>query len=137
MLRLTKHQKQSRKACKTKAIKENDNAASIVRKLQEAAKKYHMNMLPIKHKNQQQCEVAKGTLKLHTFWEVKKPDEKIDKEVANKDNIEVDNDTNEDSDDEINEYSNNKVEGYNWYNKIPDALKNLELDIKKEKVNSE
>ncbi|CAI2189436.1 5390_t:CDS:1, partial [Funneliformis geosporum] len=39
-----------------------------------------------------------------------------------------------------NEHSDNEVEeaeGYNWHNKIPNALKNLELDIKKEKVNSE
>ena len=49
----------------------------------------------------------------------------------------MDNDTNEDSDDEVNEHSDDEVEGYNWHNKIPDALKNLELDIKKEKVNSE
>ncbi|CAG8697376.1 16839_t:CDS:2, partial [Funneliformis caledonium] len=113
----TKHQKQSRKACKTKAIRNS---------------KYTK-----RRKNQQQREAAKVTLKLHTFWEVKKPDEEIDKEVADEDNIEVDNDINEDSDDKVNEHLDDEVKDYNWHNKIPDALKNLKLDIKKEKVNSE
>ncbi|CAI2193142.1 8949_t:CDS:2, partial [Funneliformis geosporum] len=39
----------------------------------------------------------------------------------------------------VNKHSDNEVEeveGYNWHNKISDALKNLELDIKKEKVNN-
>ena len=82
---------------------------------------------------------------MHTFWEVKKSDEKIDKKVTDENNIEVDNDTNkhsddkvnEHSDDEVNEHLDDEVEGYNWHNKIPDAFKNLKLDIKKEKVNSE
>ncbi len=51
--------------------------------------------------------------------------------------IEVNNDTNEDSDDEINEHLDDEVESYNWHNKIPDTFKNLKLNIKKEKVNSE
>ncbi|CAG8592282.1 13674_t:CDS:10, partial [Funneliformis caledonium] len=33
--------------------------------------------------------------------------------------------------------SDNEVKSYNWYNKIPDALESLMLDIKKEKTNSE
>ncbi|CAG8619044.1 17206_t:CDS:2 [Funneliformis caledonium] len=37
----------------------------------------------------------------------------------------------------ISNNSNNKVRNYNWNNKILDALKSMELDIKNEKTNSE
>ncbi|CAG8700248.1 2366_t:CDS:2 [Funneliformis caledonium] len=75
--------KQSRKACKIKAISksiqvdfhdeldgyDDDDDIVIHDKLEE-----NDNAISIH-------EAAKGTLKLHTFWEVKKPDEKIDKEM--------------------------------------------------------
>ena len=57
---------------------------------------------------------------MHTFWNTKKSIEIIDE----KSDDEVDND-----DDEI--------EDCNWYNKVPTALENLELDIKKENVKNE
>lgn len=112
---------------------ENNNAASIINKLQEAANKYYQETTSHKsrrlryignskrnkrRKNQKQREAAKGTHTLHTFWDVKKSADE-----------EVDDNTSEQSDDE--------AEDYNWHNKIPAALENLELDIKKEKVNSE
>ncbi|CAG8743854.1 5704_t:CDS:2 [Funneliformis caledonium] len=91
---------------------ENDNAASIIEKLREATRK---------RKNQQQREAVKGTLTLHTFWDTKKPSEEIDEKLT-EENV-------KESDDEI--------EDCDWHNKIQIALKNLILDLKKEKVNSE
>src|SRR6266487_4681182 len=63
---------------------ESDNAINIVRKLQEAAKKYHQEHASHKirslrymgnssrtkrRKKHQQREAAKGSLTLHTFWD--------------------------------------------------------------------
>ena len=73
-----------------------------------------------RRKRQQQHDAAKRTLTLHTFWNTKKSTEEIDEKSDN----EVDDD-----DDEI--------EDCNWYNKVPTALENLELDIKKENVKNE
>ncbi|RGB35641.1 hypothetical protein C1646_667602 [Rhizophagus diaphanus] len=72
-----------------------------------------------RNKNQQQCETSKGTSTLHIFWNAKKFTEENDEELVN----EV-----------INDESDNEIEDYNWHNKISAALKNLELDIKKENV---
>ncbi|CAG8777839.1 3719_t:CDS:1, partial [Funneliformis caledonium] len=108
----------------------------IVKRLQEATKKYYQEYTSYKarklcyvgnssrtkrRKNQQQREAAKGTPTLHTFWDAEKSTTEI--------NVEVDHNTDEQTDDEI--------EGYNWHDKIPATLENLELDIKKENVNSE
>jgi hypothetical protein len=83
---------------------ENDNAISIVKKLQEAAKKYHQEYASQeihrlhyignssrtkRRKNQQQREAAKGTLKLHTFWNIKKSTEETE-ELDDETNIDVD-----------------------------------------------
>ena len=67
-----------------------------------------------RRKKQQQCEAAKGSLTLHTFWDTMKLVDEVDDEQL---------------DDEI--------EDYNWHNKIPAALKNLKLNIKKENVKNE
>jgi len=89
---------------------ENDNA-NIVRKLQEAAKKYYQEYASYgtrrcyignskrtkRWRNQQQHEAAKGTLKLDTFWKVKK--------VADEDDVEMDDNTNEHLDDEVESYN--------------------------------
>ena len=132
---------------------ENDNAISIIKKLQEAAKKYHQEHASQeihrlryignsshtkRRKNQQQREAAKGTLKLHIFWNVKKSTEEIE-ELDDETNIDVDDNADEQLvlDDNANKQLDNEVKGYNWYNKIPDAFKSLMLDIKKEKINSE
>ena len=75
-----------------------------------------------RRKKHQQREAAKGSLTLHTFWDtMKSAEESVEESVD-----EVDD---EQSDDEI--------EDYNWHNKIPAALENLELDIKKEHVKNE
>ncbi|CAG8683989.1 17238_t:CDS:2 [Funneliformis caledonium] len=169
MLRLTRCQKQSRRAYKINNIKvsnddvsahnssvysnsegydddmkdyfevdnssshynsiDDDNTASIIEKFCKAIKKVlpgtcflRRNSSHTKRrKNQQQREAAKGTLTLHTFWNTKKPSEEIDEKLTEKTNV-------EESDDEI--------EDYDWYNKIQIALKNLILDLKKEKVNN-
>src|SRR6266542_49759 len=125
---------------------ENDNAISIIKKLQEAAKKYHQEHASQeiyrlryignsshtkRRKNQQQREAAKGTLKLHTFWNIKKSTEEIE-ELDDENNIDVDYNA-EQLDDNADEQSDNEVENYSWYNKILDALKSLMLDIEKRK----
>ncbi|CAG8751215.1 17228_t:CDS:2, partial [Funneliformis caledonium] len=114
----------------------NDNAASIIEKLCKATRKYYQEHASRevhklryignsshtkRRKNQQQREAAKGTLTLHTFWNTKKSEE-IDEEPTEETNV-------KESDDEI--------EDCDWHNKIQVALKNLILDLKKEKVNSE
>ncbi|CAG8718221.1 13358_t:CDS:2 [Rhizophagus irregularis] len=103
---------------------ENDNAVSIVRKLKEAAKKYHQerasheirrlryignSVRTRRRKNQQLLEAAKGTLALCTFWDTKKSTDESD----------------------------NEIEDCNWNNKIQAALENLEIDIKKENKKNE
>ncbi|CAG8620687.1 5887_t:CDS:2 [Funneliformis caledonium] len=61
------------------------------------------------------------------------------KELDNETNIDVDNNANEQLilDDNVYKQLDNEIKSYNWYNKIPDALESLMLDIKKEKTNSE
>ncbi|CAB4416727.1 unnamed protein product [Rhizophagus irregularis] len=98
---------------------ENDNAVSIVRKLQEAAKKYHQERVSHeirrlhyignsvrtkRRKNQQLREAAKGTLALRTFWDTKKSTEEVDKTLAD-----VDDDVSDDDD----RQSDNEIEDCN------------------------
>ncbi|CAG8753647.1 15971_t:CDS:2, partial [Racocetra fulgida] len=115
---------------------ENDNAENIAKKLQDAVNKYYQecdssqprrlrylgnSVCTKRRKRQQQCEAAKGTPPLHTFWnqekshqeagevesydkqlegkgQLEKVDEEVDKEVDEKDarelledEIEIDN----------------------------------------------
>jgi hypothetical protein len=84
----------------------NDNAVSIVKKLQEAAKRYHQehasheiyrlryignSVRTKRRKNQQQRKAAKGILTLHTLWNKKSTevdDERSDDdEWSSNDNI--------------------------------------------------
>ncbi|CAG8649899.1 7001_t:CDS:1 [Ambispora gerdemannii] len=86
---------------------ENDNAVSIIKKLQEAAKEYYQKHASHearrlcyignsshtkRRKNQQQCEATKETLTLHTFWDAKRSAEKVDKELADETNVKANND---------------------------------------------
>ncbi|CAG8513371.1 1730_t:CDS:2, partial [Diversispora eburnea] len=97
--------------------------------LKEAAKKYHEEHASYKvrkslyignssrttrRKNQQQHEVAKRTFVLHTFWNTKESTEEI----------------NNDNDDLLGD----EIKDCNWNNEISTVLKNLKLDIKKEKI---
>ncbi|CAG8676892.1 15978_t:CDS:2, partial [Racocetra fulgida] len=139
---------------------ENDNTENIVKKLQDAVNKYYQecdssqprrlhylgnSVRTKRRKRQQQREAAKGTPPLHTFWnqekshqeagEVKSYDEQLEDEGQLE---EVDEEVNE----EVNEedaarLSEDEIEICNWRKKIPAALENLTLDIKKENVNSE
>ncbi len=58
---------------------------------------------------------------LYTFWDVEKSTIEI--------NVKVDYNTDEQTD--------NEIKGYNWHDKILVTLENLELNIKKENINSE
>ena len=73
----------------------------------------------LKEKNQQQCETAKRTATLHTFW---------DTEKSIKEN---------DVTGELSDASDYEIEDNNWNNKILTALENLVLDITKKNIKSE
>ncbi|RGB33311.1 hypothetical protein C1646_761837 [Rhizophagus diaphanus] len=86
---------------------ENDNTVIIVRKLKEAAKKYHQEH---------------ASHEIHT----KRSTNEIDKTLAD-----VDDDVSDDVNDN-DDKQNNEIEDCNWNNKIQAAFENLEIDIKKE-----
>jgi hypothetical protein len=83
---------------------EINNAVNIVKKLQEAAKKYYKentshkvrrscyignSVCAIRRKNQQQREAAKGTFTLYTFWKTKHSTDEIDNENSEPLNNEI------------------------------------------------
>ncbi|CAG8640086.1 9103_t:CDS:2, partial [Diversispora eburnea] len=103
---------------------ENNNAVNIVTRLQEVSKKYHKehashkvrkslyignSSCTTRRKNHQQCEVAKGTFTLHTFWNTKESTEEI----------------NNDDDDLLDD----EIENCNWNNEISTVLENLDKVI--------
>ncbi|CAG8550101.1 11269_t:CDS:2, partial [Cetraspora pellucida] len=114
---------------------ENDNAENIVKKLQNA----------------QQCEAAKGTPLLHTFWNQEKlqasREELYDEQSENEDQlvkVNKEQSENEDQLEEVNEdeedfggLSEDEIEACNLLKKIPAIFENLALDIEKENINSE
>ncbi|RIA79587.1 hypothetical protein C1645_840337 [Glomus cerebriforme] len=136
MPRLTKCQKKLRKACEAKSIRQNisinddsnndnsDNDDGNLKSL-DVDDNNPVYDEPMENDNAQQCEAAKGTLTLHTFWDTKKSTTSSDERS--------DSDEQSSSD----ERSDDEIEDCNWYNKIPAALENLELDIKKENMKSE
>ncbi|CAG8831137.1 4978_t:CDS:2, partial [Gigaspora margarita] len=126
---------------------ENNNVENFANKLQYATNKYY-----------QKCDsnktLAKGMPTLYTFWKQKKTTEASEIELYDNaeeevnEAIEVDENSEQEEVDEngeqeeVNEdndtggISEDEIEPYNWYKKIPTALENLVLDIKKENVNS-
>ncbi|CAG8712881.1 7028_t:CDS:2, partial [Funneliformis caledonium] len=99
---------------------ENDKTVNIVKRLQEAAKKYYQEH--IYHKEHRLCYIGNSNC-------TKRRKNQQQREAAKNINVEIDDSTSEQLDDEI--------EDYNWHNRILTDFKNLKLDIKKENTNSE